>query len=50
MHLTNYALNKDNELYENNDDDNPDAGHKRSLGAILKILKAEGCDTDAFMD
>ena len=38
MHLTNYALNKESELYEAGDDD-PDGGHKRSLGAILKMLK-----------
>lgn len=45
MHLTNYALNKDSELYEENDEE-LDKGHKRSLGAILRILKSEGADTD----
>jgi hypothetical protein len=39
MHLTNYALNKESELYEEAGDENGDAGHKRSLGAILKILQ-----------
>ena len=48
MHLTNYALNKDSDKYVQNDNDD-DRGHKRSLGAILKNLKAEGCDTDKFM-
>jgi hypothetical protein len=48
MHLTNYALNKESENYEDNDDD--DEGHKRSLGAILNILKSEGADVDIFMD
>jgi len=50
MHLTNYALNKDSENYEEADDPNGDAGHKRSLGSILKILQSEGCDVSQFMD
>jgi|LakMenE18May11ns_1017448.scaffolds.fasta_scaffold5525568_1 hypothetical protein len=49
MHLTNYALNKESEHYEEADADG-DEGHKRSLGAILKILAAEGCDTTKFME
>lgn len=49
MHLTNYALNKESEHYEEADADG-DEGHKRSLGAILKILAAEGCDTAKFME
>ena len=49
MHLTNYAINKFSENYQDCDDDAGDEGHKRSLGAILQILKQEGCDTDAFM-
>lgn len=50
MHLTNYALNKDSENYEACEDDAGDEGHKRSLGAILQILKKEGADVDKFMD
>ena len=39
MHLTNYAINKDNEAFEENQgDDADDEGHKRSLRAILEIL------------
>ena len=49
MHLTNYAINKDSELYEENDEE-LDKGHKRSLGAILSILKSEGADVDKFME
>ena len=49
MHLTNYALNKDADNYEEAGGDD-DEGHKRSLGAILKILGEEGCDTKVFMD
>jgi hypothetical protein len=50
MHLTNYALNVRNDNYEQAHDENGDEGHKRSLGAILQILKKEGCDTDKLMD
>jgi tubulin polyglutamylase TTLL6/13 len=49
MHLTNYALNKESEHYEENDYE-LDKGHKRSLGAILRILKSEGADTELLMD
>jgi len=35
MHLTNVAINKYAEGYEDCDDDEGDSGHKRSLGAIL---------------
>ena len=51
MHLTNYALNKESENYEEAaGEEDDDEGHKRSLGAILKILAEEGCDTNLFMD
>ena len=50
MHLTNYALNKNSEYYEQAEDYNDGEGHKRSFGAILRILKSEGCDIDLFMD
>ena len=49
MHLTNYALNKNSENYCAGDDDQGDDGHKRSLGAVLQILKKEGCDTNHLM-
>jgi phosphoenolpyruvate carboxylase len=49
MHLTNYALNKESDNYEEADEGN-DGGHKRSLGAILKILEREGCDIKVFID
>lgn len=35
MHLTNYAINKLAENYQDCEDEEGDAGHKRSLGAIL---------------
>jgi tubulin polyglutamylase TTLL6/13 len=49
MHLTNYAINKFASEYKECDDESGDQGHKRSLGAILKILEAEGCDTQTLM-
>jgi hypothetical protein len=35
MHLTNYAINKYAEGYEDGDEGAEGCGHKRSLGAIL---------------
>jgi len=36
MHLTNYAINKFSENYQDcEDEEGEDGGHKRSLGAIL---------------
>lgn len=52
MHLTNYAINKNSDKYQDGggEDEADDDGHKRSLGAILAILKREGCDVDKFME
>ena len=50
MHLTNYAINKNADNYEDCADDEGEEGMKRSLGAILKILKKEGCDVDKLME
>ena len=39
MHLTNYAINKDNGGFIfNSDPDKDNVGHKRSLTAVLKIF------------
>jgi tubulin polyglutamylase TTLL6/13 len=39
MHLTNYAINKNNaDFQQNQDEDGEEEGHKRSLRAILEIL------------
>lgn len=56
MHLTNYAINKRNANFQQNDgcggseesgeDDGEESGHKRSLHAILKILYNLGADPD----
>lgn len=66
MHLTNYAINKTNQNFEQNkggkakgmkyeDDDcdwsdEDESGHKRSLNAILKILLQQGADPDKIME
>lgn len=39
MHLTNYAINKHADNYQDCEDDQGEEGHKRSLGAILQLLK-----------
>jgi hypothetical protein len=50
MHLTNYAINKHNQKFQQNEDEEEDdQGHKRSLRAILKMLKDEGHDTERLM-
>lgn len=37
MHLTNYAINKENPNFEQNEDvDADDVGHKRSLKATME--------------
>jgi len=47
MHLTNYAINKENPNYEfNEDEEEDDVGHKRSLSSIFELLEEEGHDTD----
>lgn len=39
MHLTNYALNKMNVLFEYNESEHKDnSGHKRSLTAVFKEM------------
>mmetsp|Transcript_34871 Transcript_34871/g.26041 ORF Transcript_34871/g.26041 Transcript_34871/m.26041 type:complete len:111 (+) Transcript_34871:318-650(+) len=46
MHLTNYAINKNNNKFRQNDDDDEEGeqGHKRSLNAILRLLASQGHD------
>ena len=51
MHLTNYAINKYNSNFQQNEDEEEDdQGHKRSLEAILRYLKAQGHNTDKLME
>ena len=49
MHLTNYAINKENEKFEfNNDEKRDDVGHKRSLTWFLNYLDEQGLDRAGF--
>jgi tubulin polyglutamylase TTLL6/13 len=46
MHLTNYAINKNNKNFIfNSSEKDMDKGHKRSLSAIYAYLAARGVDT-----
>jgi len=43
MHLTNYAINKNNPKFIfNNSSANMGYGHKRSLGCVFKQLETNG--------
>lgn len=47
MHLTNYAINKNNPNFVYNEDPEcDDVGHKRSLKSTYDFLQQEGYDTD----
>jgi len=47
MHLTNYAINKDNEDYEyNTDSERADTGHKRSLTFVWNYIQEIGGDAE----
>lgn len=51
MHLTNYAINKLSDAYQQGEESSGDdeSGHKRSLTAIMNILEACGADKDKLM-
>ena len=52
MHLTNYAINKLSSAYQAGDEESSgdeESGHKRSLKAIMNILKACGADKEKLM-
>ena len=43
IHLTNYAINKNNKKFIfNNDWNNMDKGHKRSITSVYKYLSKQG--------
>ena len=45
MHLTNYAINKESDKFIFNEDENDmNIGHKRSLEAVFKIMQDRGVD------
>jgi tubulin polyglutamylase TTLL6/13 len=47
MHLTNYAVNKHNENFQQPGDDEGDSGHKRSLQWFMDWIRAEHGDAKA---
>lgn len=50
MHLTNYAINKNNQKFQQNEDEDEDEqGHKRSLNAILRYFQSQDYDTEKLM-
>ena len=49
MHLTNYALNKQNANYQFNQTvESEDTGSKQSYTAGVERLPKDGCDTDVL--
>ncbi|CAD8124708.1 unnamed protein product [Paramecium sonneborni] len=47
MHLTNYAVNKDNENFIFNESDQQmDIGHKRSMTSVFELLRSRGENVD----
>lgn len=49
MHLTNYAINKDNPNFVFNESSTADdVGHKRSLKSIMRLLEEQGHDVKAL--
>ena len=47
MHLNNYSINKDNPNFVfNEDQDQDDVGHKRSLKSIYQFLEEAGHDVE----
>ena len=50
MHLTNYAINKDNDAFVQPDSMEDDGAHKRTITSLMQTLAAEGHDTDALWE
>ncbi len=49
IHLTNYALNKDNAAFRQATSVDDNLGHKRSITSLMTTLKEEGKDVDLLM-
>ena len=49
MHLTNYAINKENENFKMAKGMNDETSHKRTFKKVLERLKTEGLDTDKIL-
>jgi len=52
MHLTNYAINKFSDKFQQNHqtDENEETGHKRSLSFVLKYIDELGYDSTEVLD
>jgi tubulin polyglutamylase TTLL6/13 len=49
MHLTNYAINKDNPKFVFNESEKDmSKGHKRSLTSVYELMKNQGVDVDSL--
>lgn len=49
MHLTNYAINKENEDFKMAKGMDDETAHKRTLHTVLERLKDDGMDTEKIM-
>ncbi|CAD8064847.1 unnamed protein product [Paramecium sonneborni] len=51
MHLTNYAINKDNPNFIfNSDEKKMDVGHKRSMSSVFELLREQNQNVDQLLD
>ena len=51
MHLTNYAINKNSSLYQQNDNkEGSGKSHKRSMKEIFKQMEADGVETSILQN
>ena len=48
IHLTNYAINKDNANFASSNDPDSNSGHKRSLRSIFLKLMHDGFDVESI--
>ena len=48
IHLTNYAINKDNGKFKHSKNALDDEGHKRSFQTVMNRLRTQGYDTDTL--
>ena len=50
VHLTNYALNKDNDDFKQATSVTDDSSHKRSITSVLKRLQQDGHDVEKLQE
>jgi tubulin polyglutamylase TTLL6/13 len=50
IHLTNYALNKDNKDFKQAESIDDERGHKRSVTSLWKRLNGLGKDTNSILE